>query len=95
MGPPLSPPTAPWLEGRAEPRPLRGLHPESCEVLSEFVSVEGCGGSCISHYVDNKYPGRAQNGGRWITLAVMTITPGKREPAGSGGSGCVELMREG
>lgn len=40
--------------------------------------MEGCGGSCISHYVDNKYPGRAQNRGRWITLAVMTITPPER-----------------
>lgn len=28
--------------------------------------------------MENDYPGKTQNGGRWISLAVMTIIQGKR-----------------
>lgn len=40
--------------------------------------MEGCGYSCILHYVENDYPGKTQNGGRWVNLAVMTTIQGKR-----------------
>lgn len=40
--------------------------------------MEDCGYSRILHYVENDYPGKTQNGGRWISLAVMTIIQGKR-----------------
>lgn len=63
------------------------VHPESCEELSEFVSVDGCAQSRILRYMENKYPERTTNWGRWVFLAVMTIIQRKKEHEGSGHSG--------